>query len=512
MNMKWVFRGLATAFSVVVALLILVATLVGRNDLHTWQIVQHWDGAVDVVNEPGWYWRGIAQVTTYSRQLEIFCTKKISPESPAEVRFNDGGVATEDWFCRVTTPQLLGDEDEATRTAIIQKQRDFHRQFRNEKNVANAARSHGRDCLSRSGAIMSSSENQAHRKAQFYEVVNGQFREGYYKMRPVTVRRKDSVSALLKEAERMQEVAQSKPGEEKKSPQGSSGPLAVQQPRDVVGEQSITATDTVLAAEIVEGKDGKPIIDNPSPLLAYGMNVLQFSVSSTEYDDGTQTRFTAKRDALLASEQSKADAVNQAQQQLTALAQGDREVAETEWKSNEVKAKALIEAETKQAVATIGQKLKEVQGQTLVKVAVVQAKTQECLRSTAETEAKIAENNRKATQIAAEAQEKKILLAGATSDHLKALWEIQLQQTEEVAKGLAGIQVPGTVIMSADAVPPGMSPLARALPAIQLLESFGLTQKPAEINPSKWKVESGASTATPAVVPAKSAPAPTDKK
>jgi len=91
---------------------------------------------------------------------------------------------------------------------------------------------------------------------------------------------------------------------------------------------------------------------------------------------------------------------------LTALAQGDREVAGTEWRSNEIKTKALIETETKQAVAAIGQKLKEVQGQTLSKVAMVQTKTQECLYSIAETGAKTTENNRKATQIAAKAQEK----------------------------------------------------------------------------------------------------------
>jgi hypothetical protein len=130
--------------------------------------------------------------------MEVFCTKKSIPESPnddsARVPFNDGGEAYTDWFCRVTTPQLLGDEDEAERLLIIKKQREFHRQFRSAENAVLAVRSHGRDCLGRTGAIMSSSENQAHRKAQFFAAVEGQVRLGYYKMRPVTVRRKDSVT------------------------------------------------------------------------------------------------------------------------------------------------------------------------------------------------------------------------------------------------------------------------------------------------------------------------------
>lgn len=490
MSNKWVRRGAIASVVTTVALLLIIGLFVGRNDLHTWQIVQPWNGGIHVVNDAGWYWRGIAKVTTYPRQTEVFCTKASIPQSPgddsAEVKFNDGGIAAVDWYCRVTTPQLTGEETEEEAAAIVLKQREFHRQFRSRENAVLAVRSHGRDCLNRSGAIMSSSENQAHRKAQFYEAVEGQVRLGYYRMRPVTVRRKDSVSALLKQAE------EAHPGDvlqklEKKDDEKGAGPLAGQQPRDVVGEQSITATDTILAAEIVRDENGIPIIDTPSPLLGYGLHVEQFSISQSEYDPDSQGRFNTKRDALLSAEKSKADAVNQAQQQLTALAVGDREVAETEWKSNEIKAQALIQAEAKKQVATIGLELKEVQGQTLVQVATVKAAIQESLRKIAETEAKIAENDRKAAQIAAEAQEKKLQIAGAASEYIKALWGIQLQQTIAVAEGLEKIQVPDTVYLAADAIPSGKSPLAQALPAMQLLEAFGLAQKPADIAPNKWK-------------------------
>lgn len=78
---------------------------------------------------------------------------------------------------------------------------------------------------------------------------------------------------------------------------------------------------------------------------------------------------------------------------------------------------------------------------------------------------------------------------GAASDYERTLLEIQLTEIEAIAQAFADMKVPDTVIMTADAVPPGASPLARVLPSLQLLDLFGITHKQDEITPSKWKVD-----------------------
>ena len=495
MNSKWLKRAALLAALSLLASFLFVNTLVGRNDLHTWQVVQYLNGTVEVKNEPGWYWRGFAQVTTYPEMMEVFCTKKSILESPlddsARVPFNDGGYADLDWYCRVILPKVSGKESADEQKTITEIQRNFHRQFRSAENAKIAIRSHGRDCISRSGATMSSTENQATRKGEFYENVSGQFRNGYYKMQKVTIRRKDSMAEMIRQAEKNSTIAAAEPGVEAATPKPktSSGSVSVQQPTKVVGEKTVEATDTVLAAEIVKDKAGMPVIMNPSPLIQYGMKVLQFSISATEYDVGTQAKFTAKKGFLLEAEKNKADAVRNAQQRLLTIAEGDRKVAETEWKANESKAKKVIEARQKQEVATIGKKLVEVEGQTRVKVAQVKAKVSEIEKGIAEKKAQIAENQKSAAELLAQAKEQMLDTAGAASDYEKTLLEIQLAEIEAIAEAFANLQVPDTVIMSAEGIQPGTSPLASALVSLQLLEANGLMKRQDSIVPSKWRPE-----------------------
>lgn len=475
-----------------IASLFFVETLVGKNDLHTWQVVQSMNGRVEVVNEPGWYYRGFAKVTTYPEMMEVFCTKKSIPESPnddsALAPFNDGGKADIDWYCRAILPKLTGKETSEEKERIVARQRDFHRQFRGPENAILAIRSHGRDCIGRSGAIMSSTENQATRKAEFYEVVYGQLKDGFYKMQKVTIRRKDSVSDLLSQAEKNSVVAAEAPkeGEVPTKEKASSGNVSVQQPTKVVGEKSVEGTDTVLAAEIVRDKAGNPIITVASPLIGYGIKILQFSISATDYDEGTQKKFEEKKNYILEGEKNKAEAIKNAQQRLQTIAEGDRKVAETEWKANEIKAKMVIGAQQKQEVATIGKKLAQIQGQTKVKVVAVRAEVSEVQKNIAEKKAEIAENERKSAEVLAAAKEQMLAMAGAASDYERTLLGIQLDEIEMVTEHLKTLKVPDTVIMTTEGAIPGSSPLAGALPSLELLRAFGVTDKQGVITPSKW--------------------------
>ncbi len=508
--LKWFGR---VALAAVVCLLA-VETLVGKNDLHTWQIVQSMNGYVEVVNEPGWYYRGFAKVTTYPEMMEVFCTKKSIPESPnddsALAPFNDGGKADIDWYCRAVLPKLTGKETPEEKNLVIAGQRNFHRQFRGPENAILAIRSHGRDCISRSGAIMSSTENQATRKAEFYQVVYDQLKDGFFKMQKVTIRRKDSVTDLLTQAEKNSVVNAEAPkeGETPVRETSSPGSVSVHQPSKVVGEKSVEGTDTVLAAEIVRDKDGKPIVTVLSPLIGYGIKILQFSISATDYDAETTKKFDEKKKYILEAEQNKAEAIKNAQQRLQTIAEGDRKVAETEWKANEIKAKMVIGAQQKQEVATIGKKLAQVQGQTKVKVVTVKAEVSGVLRDIAETKAQIAENEQKAAEILATAKEQMLAMAGAASDYERTLLGIQLEEIEMVTEALKTLKVPKTVIMTTEGSMPGSSPLAGALPSLELLRAFGVTEKQQSVVPSKWRFDPERAPKEPVTKPLPPIPVP----
>ena len=101
----------------------------------------------------------------------------------------------------------------------------------------------------------------------------------------------------------------------------------------------------------------------------------------------------------------------------------------------------------------------------------------------------IAENEKKAAELLAQAREQMIEIGGAASDYEKKLLEIQLTEIEAIALAFEGMEVPDTVIMSAESVPVGSSPLAQALPSLRLLDAFGITQKQEGIVPSKWRTE-----------------------
>ncbi len=500
--MRAVKYALMSTVIAMVALIIVAKAFIGRNDMYTWQYVQKWNGHTFVQNEFGWYWKGLASVTTYPDVLEVYGTKKPCPQSPgddsARVNFNDGGWADVDWYARIRLPKPTFEEGETAemRAAIEQKQQAFHRMFRSAPNAIAAVRAHARDCIGKTGNIMSASENQAARKAEFFEVAFGQFKDGYYEMRPVTIRRKglkDLIQAVEAASTAPQTAVQPAADDAPPKEEPKDAPMLAQATQEVVGESSIESSETVRAAEVVIGADGKPVIAIPSPLAVYDVQVLQFSLSETEYDGGetdpptgTMAKFKEKRALLLATETARALAVQQAQERLMNIAEGNRAIAETEATANQEMARKVIAAQVLQEVDGVKKKLFEVQGATKVLVAEVMGKQLEAERETAVLEAQTAENARKAAEITAKAQEQMIALGGAATEAEKALQEIYTKQTQDVAEGLPTLQVPDTVIIAMDALPEGMSPMEAALPSLQFIRAAGLMEPLKEMVETKW--------------------------
>lgn len=418
----------------------------GTNEEHEWCFVQTLTGDTKVVNTAGPYWKGFGSAWTYERNLHIDFTKaddfnsKNAADDSVRVTFNDGGTAQVSSVLRIALP------------ATADLQREFHRQFGgNVRNIEQAVFAHLANCIKATGPVMSATENQTSRKAEFAQLVEDQLNHGLYKMR---------------RTERVLEGQLDKDGK----------PVMV------------------LATEVVCGPDGKPIITQPSPLKALGLTVNQFSITEIEYDKSTQSQFEAKKQSFLAAEQSKAQREAETQKRFMIQEQGLREKAEYEAKANKEAAAAKIEAEQRRQVAeTNSLKEKQVavtkaeqESQVAITEANRAAEVAKLTKLKAETEgaqkvavAKLeldaAELRAKAMKVIAEAEAEQIAKAGKVTEKERLALEIQRDTQIGVADKLSKIAVPGVVI-SGDSK--GGSDINQLL-SIQMLQNMGAISKDA---------------------------------
>lgn len=481
MNKNLMSRSVVVAGFGVTLIFTLFWTFFAKNQADHWQVLQYPNGRVEIRNRPGWYPTYFARITTYPRMISVYGTKDSRPESTGDdsvkAWFNDGGTADISWVVRVTTPCPTEEEEDNMELMekMVQKQREFHRQFTgNVANASNAVRSAVRNVIQQTGPIMSSTENQSARKGEFWHEVNSQLKDGMFAMKPVVIKTNTGVSSML---QAMKKGNGNLIGADTGKPlvAGKKDPV-----RPVIGsvleEHSISASETVMAAEIVRDlKTGQPVIATPSALDQYGMQVLQFSILDTDYDVETVKKFGAKKQLYLQAEQSKAATIQNVQERFKRVAQGEREIAEEQWTAEKDRAEKRIQAEaTQEKELTIKETLR-VEAETKALVAEVHQKLQETLEKIAEIKAQIAENDRLAAEIGAKAREQQIEIAGAISERDLGLGEIQVQEIESVTLALRNLKVPDTVILSPDSLQPdGGTALEQALPSLQLLKRFGL--------------------------------------
>jgi hypothetical protein len=269
--------------------------------------------------------------------------------------------------------------------------------------------------------MMSASENQASRKAEFNQVVEEQLIRGLYEMRRTEVELKDVSETVAGGV-------------------GADGkPIAVEK------------RAKVMATEVVLDEKGKPIVVQPSPLDRYKIGIIQFSVTETEYDQQTLAQFSAKKESYLKAEQAKAQRQEEYQQRLMVTERGLRQVAEITAEENQKKTRATIQAQQRAEVAVIAKQ--EAVTQALQKVEVASQEKSEATtrKEIAQLKAETAEIDKKATISAAEAKQKSIELAGDITEKDRVLATIKADRDAKVAAALAGVKTPGIVIVGGDA-------------------------------------------------------------
>lgn len=400
--------------------------LIGHNDYQDWQVYQSINGNVEVIDTPGWYLRGFGRVWTYPRALESqYRQDGENIGDSIKVTFNDGGTAQCSTYVRA---QLPTDAEHRLK---------LHQFFGGKPElISNAMKAHLENCLVTAGPVMSASENQASRKAEFNQVVEGQLERGLFRMRRTEIELSD---------------------------------LA-----EIVGadEHGIKERKAkVMATEIVLGQDGRPIVIQESPLLGYGISILQFSITNIDYDKQTLTQFSAKKESYLKAEQAKALRQEEVQQRLMIEEKGRRQVAEIQAQENQKKEQATIRANQELEVARIAKTEAVTKAQQRTEVAEQAKRETEALREIARIKAETAELEKKAVISAAEAQQKAIELGGGISEEKRVLAQIQADRDVKVAEALAKVNVPGVVIAGGE-----KSNVTGDLMNLMLLKSAGVVK------------------------------------
>jgi hypothetical protein len=433
-NVKLAAGGIVAAV-VLLAVAIFGVGLFGHNNTTTFQIVQPVQGEAWVRDASGYYYKGFATVWTYDRVMvaKYEHDKDKSKDQSIRVTFNDSGNADIGAYARIELP------------TTPEKRLLLHKDFQgNPDNIKGAIRAHLVNCVKASGPVMSASENQSSRKSEFNQIVEEQLKSGLFKMKRTSIE--------LDDLSELEEVGVDANGvkitREKKA--------------------------RVQATEIVHDKDGKPIVVQASPLLHYNLFVNQFSITETEYDDATLRQFGQKKESYLNAERSKAQRQEEVQSRLMIEEKGRRQVAEIQAEENQKKERALIQAQQEADVAVINKDKAVTAARQKVEVASqLQAET-ETYRKIAEIKAQTAELDKKATIAAAEAQQKAIELGGGISEEKKVLAQIGSERDIGVAKALAGVNVPQTVVSSGGSGGDGQGNLLN----LALLKYMGVLKDP----------------------------------
>lgn len=438
-----------------------------KNDYQTWQVCQNAFGKVTIVDNPGYYTSFFPTVTTYNQVNEAFFSahpKEGGQEDDSiSVTFNDGGTSKISTFVRYNLP-------------VEEKQRlALHRAFSgNPENIKATIRATMINVVKATAPIMTSTENQSARRAEFTDLIQQQLQNGLYSYK-----------------------------------------------MEVEENKNATATDgkpvKVYRSEIVRDENKKPIISQASPLDEYGIKIIQFAVTGIDYDEQTLAQFSAKKALLQKAENFKAQKDAADQEALSIKAAGLKDAADAEAKANVLattqrinaeltvtiakqdKLKAETDAAKKVAVAEQSKLEAEVLANQQKVVAETMAAQKVAVAEQAKKEAEVlAQNQKQVAEIAAqqsvevaklaleaaknqaqakvtlaEATQKEIALAGKITELQQAQLTITKEQAIGVAEALSKISVPSTVINGGNGGPAGADNNSQ-LTQLLLLKSMGV--------------------------------------
>lgn len=296
---EWSFLGLnKKEFSLLLlgTLIILGVVLSGSifetNTFGNYQIKQAAiTGNVTVRNEPGVYLQWFGNIYTYpiSEDFDF-------EDAGITVRFNDGSVAA----VKGTVKFRLSLKPEI--------QKELHRDYASFKNVLiDLIQKNVQESLSNTATLMKAEDSYSSRRAEFSNVAKQQLEQGIFQTKTEVIDSIDDSGTKFKEK----------------------------------------------LIEIVYDKEGNPIIQKPSLLKKYEIEILQFVVNDFGYDAKVQELIDKKKEAEQVKVVAVATAEKAKQNALTAAAEGSAKIAQAKAEAEVQKMTEVVEAQKRAEVARL---------------------------------------------------------------------------------------------------------------------------------------------------------------
>jgi hypothetical protein len=383
-----------------------VPLLVQWNNEEHYQIVEFPSGDISVIDTTGFHIQAFGQVFTYPRYVDTYLSKtgdesakkgSRNADTSVRVTFNDGGWGFMSNHLKFQMP------------VTAEKRIALHRHFGEggEEAIREAIGHHLINCLKNSGPLMSGSEHQSQRKAEFYQVVSDQLSKGLYSM--------ERVKQKVERSDRT----------------------------DGFGEDQ----DVQYITRIKRGSDGQPILAAASPLTEYGITVVQYNQTDTVYDPDTESQINAKRNSYQLAEEAKAGVEKEHQKLQEVVEKGRLAVANVEAEQQKTKKGILVSAQKDLDVKEINQQEEITIAEQAVAVAGEHLKQVTIELETSKIAIKIAEADAKALISLSEATRAKLDQGGAFSEREKLMAEMRMHRNMAIAKSIAEIPSPKTVIL-----------------------------------------------------------------
>ena len=386
-----------------------VPLLVQWNNEEHYQIVEFPSGDLSVIDTTGFHFQAFGEVFTYPRYVDTYLSKsgdesnsdgkkKAARDRDTSVRvtFNDGGWGFMSNHLKFQMP--------VTR----EKRIALHRHFGEggEAAIREAIGHHLINCLKNTGPLMSGSEHQSQRKAEFYKVVSDQLSKGIYTMERV----------------------------KQKTERGEK--------TDGFGDEQ----DVQYITRIKRDTNGQPILSATSPLPEYGIAVVQYNQTDTIYDPDTVSQINAKRNSYQLAEEAKAGVEKEHQKLQEVIEKGRLAVANVEAEQQKIKKGILVNALKDLDVTEIHQQEQVTIAEQAVGVAKEKLKQVTTELETSKIAIKIAESEAKSLISLSQATRAKLDFGGALSEREKLFAEMRMQRNAAIAKSIAEIPSPRTVI------------------------------------------------------------------
>ncbi len=293
------------------------------NRFGNYQIMQAaGTGNISVHNEAGLYLQMFGSIETYPVSEDVDFEKE-----NFQVRFNDGSVAKVRGTVKFKMP------------SDPKKQVELHRDYGTYANVERdlIIRNVG-EALSNTATYMVAEDSYASGRATFSDLAMQQLKDGIYKTSTKMVDVLDTDGTKFKKKE----------------------------------------------IRIVYDENNNPVIQKPSLLKHYGIEILQFVVNDFEYDDKINELIARKKDAEQNKVVAMANAEKAKQDAITAEEQGKARIAEARANAEVMKATEVTEAQKRAEVA----KIKAEQEKEVARLAAEQAKFEaEKIKARGEAEA-----------------------------------------------------------------------------------------------------------------------------